>query len=191
MSHIKRLESQVRQYKLQNDHLSSQVRNIELLNEEKKSLEMQLGMMDSLRKHTAELEIQVSVLQREKCDWAAFLESHVDNVSGTSQASSQRVFDSPSSIGRYMASQQVEVLQSKDREGKVRAEMKAKENYIAQLEDQVGKLETSIGEWKERVDKDRMVSKRIEKSRELMTRELEFLRDQLVRCSLPITIMGF
>lgn len=112
-------------------------------------------------------------------------------MSGTSQASSQRVFDSPSSIGRYMASQQVEVLQSKDREGKVRAEMKAKENYIAQLEDQVGKLETSIGEWKERVDKDRMVSKRIEKSRELMTRELEFLRDQLVRCSLPITIMGF
>lgn len=169
------LEQEVKRLRKENDHFRTQFQNIEILREEKQSLENKLSLMESLRKKLAELEVSNTLLMKEKASWASYFSD------GTNKSLLPRDAPaSPMAVSRLVASLQMDLAQAKEKHGALLAEIKAKESVIGELEQHSLTLETKLGEWMEKYDKDLKLLKRLEKGRALAQKEIEFLREQLV-----------
>ncbi|EST09217.1 Spindle assembly checkpoint component Mad1 [Kalmanozyma brasiliensis GHG001] len=74
-SHLRKLEAENAHLVAENGRLSGQASNVELLKEEKRSLEVKLRTLDSLRDQLAAAETLVTELQEKESNWDAMLRS--------------------------------------------------------------------------------------------------------------------
>ncbi|TPX39288.1 hypothetical protein SeLEV6574_g07322 [Synchytrium endobioticum] len=166
--HIQKLEATNKQ--LQDDNASFRIHreNIERLHEENARLEAQLALMNDLRKRCAELEVEVAKLQGEKLRWTTFLEKQ-DNTG----------MDSPYALSKELAKNRMEIVILKDRIGEHGAKMKAKDQYISQLEHQAHEFDSKLRQVEEQYISELRTSKRLERASAFAQRETEVLREQL------------
>lgn len=147
--------------------------NVELLKEEKLSLESKVRRMDALRRNLAEVEGEVAILQRERDEWAVYLKN-VQNEDGSEK------FESPAQLARSLASARIEIASLEEKLESSAANLKLRDELMVKLEARVQELETeTVPKWKRETETLRSRLQNIERMRNLDQKELGMLREQI------------
>jgi len=176
VAHIKKLEACNRKQAADLDYLKKLHDNVEVVKEEKRSLEIKLAGMEELRNELGEARIQRQRLEDERRAWTAYLSSQSDT-------DGEIEFNSPESLARAFVEERLQRAVIVERLGAVEAELSGKDGVIENLENEklnlvaeIEKLQTSgteggMGDVKVRL--------RLERQRALAVKEVEYLRAQL------------
>lgn len=147
--------------------------NVELLKEEKLSLESKVRRMDALRRTLAETEAEVALLQRERDEWAVYLKS-------SQNEDESEKFETPAQLARSLASAKIEIASLKEKLESSAANLKLRDELMQKLEARVQELETEIlPKWKGETETLRRRLENIERMRSLDQKELGMLREQI------------
>ncbi|TDZ17261.1 Spindle assembly checkpoint component MAD1 [Colletotrichum orbiculare MAFF 240422] len=171
VTHIRHLEATNREQLSELKHLRQIHRAVEVVEEEKRSLQRKLEAAQSLEAELAEARIQRQRLEDERLAWTAYLAS-----TGT-----ESEFDSPEAVARALIQERYTSASHVERVGAHQAELAAQENAVNSLQQEVTALKTQLTEAKsaattQNVDKTRL---RTERQRVLAVKEVEYLRAQL------------
>lgn len=147
-------------------------RNFEVLEEQKTSLESRLIMMEVLREELSEKELQLTILRNEKKAWSAFLEDNEGFLSG---------LNSPQEIAHALMGKRVENAELVERLGRVEPELAERDEIIERVEKEKEEVKNELEKVVESYKKLHTSRARIERNRQLALREVQMLRDQLVR----------
>lgn len=151
-------------------------KNFEVLEEQKASLERKLGMMEVVREEVSEKELQLTILRNEKKAWSAFLENNEGSLSG---------LNSPQDIAHALMESRVEKAELVERLGRVEPELAERDEIIERAEKEKEEVKNELEKVIESYKKLYTSRARIERNRQLALREVQMLRDQLVR-ALPL-----
>ncbi|KAF8940189.1 coiled-coil domain-containing protein mad1 [Dissophora ornata] len=168
VAYIKQLEGTNRQLTTDCKHFKEMYRNVEVLKEEKTSLEQKLKMLDDLRVKCGMLEVQKEVFVKEKMQWTAFLER-----------SDMTDFNSPYDLAKTVASLRGEKAALLEVKGELEAALKYRDNQIEQLESQIEDLKNSLVNQEEFCKKQASIARQHERTKELALRQVESLKQQL------------
>lgn len=147
--------------------------NVELLKEEKLSLESKVRRMDALRRTLADTEGEVAILQRERDEWAVYLKSS-QNETG------EEKFESPAQLARSLASARIEIASLEEKLESSAANLKLRDELMQKLEARVQELESEIlPKWKGETETLRRRLEILERMRNLDQKELGMLREQI------------
>ncbi|KAG5984460.1 hypothetical protein E4U55_004680 [Claviceps digitariae] len=173
VQHIRALEATNRDQLVELKHLRAVSKAVEVVEEEKRSLQRKLESAETLEAELAETRLQRQRLQDERLAWAAYLKRSSD--SGDDE------FDSPEAMARALVEERLTTASYLEQLGALRAEMSAQQNTIcslqderAQLKEQVECAKTAAGTLS--TDKARM---RVDRQRVLALKEVEYLRAQI------------
>jgi mitotic spindle assembly checkpoint protein MAD1 len=169
--HIRGLEATNREQAAELKHMRKVQRSIEMVEEEKKSLEMKLQMMKDVERQLNVVQVQKQALEDEKRSWTSFLESE----------GQENEFDSPEAMVRALIQERIEKASLLDTIGKTTPDLLEKDEIIKSLEDDKIKLQQEV-EKLSKSDKTTFDSKtlqRIERQKALAVKEVEYLRAQL------------
>lgn len=175
VAHIRSLEATNREQLSELKHLRQIHRAVEVVEEEKRSLQRKLETARSLETELAEAHIQRQRLEDERIAWTGYLAS-TDNGSGDLE------FDSPEAVARALVEQRYENAAQLDKMGSLQAELAAQESSIKSCQEEVTTLKSQLAEARsaattpQNVDKTRL---RTERQRVLAIKEVEYLRAQL------------
>lgn len=167
VNHIKTLESTNRKQNAELKTLRETNRSLELVEEEKRSLEGKVKVMDELREALSTAELRISVLQDEKNAWESYFQSE------------GLEFDSPQSLARALVVERVEKVGLLDKVGRLGPEVIEKENMIRELELETRSLTEELVKLKEATSQDSRARARLERQKNSALSEAEFLREQL------------
>ncbi|KAJ3107466.1 Mitotic spindle assembly checkpoint protein MAD1 [Phlyctochytrium planicorne] len=142
--------------------------NAERLKEEKLSLVNQLQNTNHLREKLAEAELELSRLLAEKKRWSEFLQK--DDCAG---------YDSPYALSKSLARERLDLAVAMERLGGEAATQKGMRVYIAQLEKDLSEVRQEVTELKLKYESTMKTQKRNEKTRDLLQKEIQCLREQL------------
>ncbi|KAF8943295.1 coiled-coil domain-containing protein mad1 [Haplosporangium gracile] len=168
VAYIKQLEGTNRQLTAECKHLKDTYRNVEVLKEEKLSLEQKLKLMDELRIKCGKYEVQNGVLLREKEQWAAFLEK-----------SDKTDFNSPYELAKTIAALRGDKAALVEVRAEFQEAFKSRDAYIEQLEQHLSELKTKLVEQEEFCLKQSSITRRHEMIRDFALRQVESLKEQL------------
>ncbi|KAG0215885.1 coiled-coil domain-containing protein mad1 [Mortierella sp. NVP41] len=168
VAYIKQLEGSNRQLSAECKHLKETYRNVEVLKEEKLSLEQKLKLMDDLRNKCGKYEVQNGVLLKEKEQWAAFLEK-----------SDKRDFNSPYALAKTIATLRGDKAALLEVRNEFEEALKSRDAYIEQLESQLSGLKTKLVEQEEFCAKQSSITRRHEMTKDFALRQVESLKEQL------------
>ncbi|WDK17002.1 spindle assembly checkpoint component mad1-like protein [Colletotrichum graminicola] len=171
VAHIRNLEATNREQLSELKHLRQIHRAVEVVEEEKRSLQRKLEAAQSLEAELAEAHIQRQRLEDERLAWTGYLAS-----TGT-----KLEFDSPEAVARALIEQRYETASQLDRVGSLQAELAAQESALKSVQEENAKLKSQLTEARsvatsQNVDKTRL---RTERQRVLAVKEVEYLRAQL------------
>ncbi|KJZ70228.1 hypothetical protein HIM_10376 [Hirsutella minnesotensis 3608] len=173
VQHIRALEATNRDQLSELKQLRAVNKAVQVVEEEKRSLQRKLEAAEAIETELAETRLQRQRLQDERLAWTAYL----NNASETGGDE----FDSPEAMARALVQERLTTASYADQLGAVRAELSALENTIqtlkgerAELKDQLESAKTSAGAAS--TDKARM---RLDRQRLLALKEVEYLRAQL------------
>ncbi|KAK2616892.1 coiled-coil domain-containing protein mad1 [Conoideocrella luteorostrata] len=173
VQHIRALEATNRDQLSELKHLRAINKAVEVVEEEKRTLQRKLEAAESLEAELAEARLQRQRLEDEQLAWTAYLKSSSDM--------GDKEFDSPEAMARALVEERLTTATYVEQLGVLRAEMAAQQNKIqslqderAQLKEQVENARTSAGALS--TDKARM---RIDRQRVLALKEVEYLRAQM------------
>ena len=173
VAHIKKLEALNREQHAELKQYRKIHKSIEVVEEEKRTLEGRVRMMNDLRRELSEAQLKRQLLEDEKKSWTAYLESET-STKGELQ------FDSPEDLARAFFRERIENASLLERLGAVQPELSVKDENIKILEDEkakvlgeLQKLRTSGG------GGDSKIRARLERQKALATKEVEYLRAQL------------
>ncbi|KAK1658227.1 spindle assembly checkpoint component MAD1 [Colletotrichum godetiae] len=175
VAHIRSLEATNREQLSELKHLRQIHRAVEVVEEEKRSLQRKLEAARTLETELAEAHIQRQRLEDERIAWTGYLAS-TDNGSGDLE------FDSPEAVARALVEQRYENAAQLDKMGSLQAELAAQESSIKSREEEITTLKSQLTEARsaattpQNVDKTRL---RTERQRVLAVKEVEYLRAQL------------
>ena len=177
VTHLRELETTNRDQNAELQYLRKVQKNVQVVEEQKRSLENQLRLAEGLEAQINTLEIQKQVLEDERQSWSALLE---DN-GHTSE------FDSPEAVVRALVEAQIEKANFIDRLGAVEAQYLEKDEAIKALEDQTTKLRQELETARAASSTstaasgafDARARARLERQRALAVKEVEYLRAQL------------
>lgn len=177
VSHIKKIEASNRKQAAELEHYKQLHKSIEIVEEEKRSLQRKLDSMDGLQNELGEAQIQRQRLEDERLAWTAYLQSQAG-------ADGEAEFDSPEALARAFIEERLRTATLIERTGSLETELLEKDGIIQSLEsqksnlaEQIEKLKTTggsssaAGENKARL--------RLERQRALAIKEVEYLRAQL------------
>ncbi|RUS21761.1 spindle assembly checkpoint component Mad1 [Endogone sp. FLAS-F59071] len=159
VAHVKSLEKQNRGLNQELKHYKELYQNIEILREQKTSMQSELSRMDQLRHRLGELEVENTLLKKEK----------KDNTD----------FDSPYDMAKTLASQRYEIAGLLEKQGILAADVKSRDAYIEKVEGYMQEFKEKYMSLDERYQKELRSMKRLEKSKQLAQKEIGFLREQL------------
>ena len=172
VNHIRNLETTNRKQNTELDHLRKIQKNVEVIEEQKRSLENQLQLMKGVESELSTVQIQKQLLEDERGSWASLLQ---DN-------DQQAEFDSPEAVVKALLQEQIEKATLVDKLGSVDAQFLEKDEVIkgletekANLRQELDKLRTSGGA----PAADSRLKLRLERQRALAVKEVEYLRAQL------------
>ncbi|KUL88672.1 hypothetical protein ZTR_05175 [Talaromyces verruculosus] len=174
VAHIKNLESTNREQTTELRHLRKVQKNVEVVEEQKKSLENQLQMMSTLEAELGNVQIQKRVLEDERRSWSSMLESNGDLAD----------FDSPEAVVRALVEERIEKLTLIDKLGSVEPQLLEKDEIIQGLETEKRQLKQEIEKLRSAASApggamDTRAKLRLERQRALAVKEVEYLRAQL------------
>ena len=173
VAHIKKLEALNREQHTELKQYRKIHKSIEVVEEEKRTLEGKVRMMNDLRRELSEAQLKRQLLEDEKKSWTAYLESET-STKGELQ------FDSPEDLARAFVRERIENASLLERLGAVQPELSVKDENIKILEDEKAKL---LGELQKLRTSggggDSKVRARLERQKALATKEVEYLRAQL------------
>ncbi|KAJ5987480.1 hypothetical protein N7451_011845 [Penicillium sp. IBT 35674x] len=177
VTHLRELETTNRDQVAELQHLRKVQKNVQVIEEQKRSLENQLQLMKGVEAEFETLQIQKQILEDERQSWASLLEENDQPAE----------FDSPEAIVKALVQERIEKATFIDRLGTVDAQFLEKDEAIKALEDERLKLKqeletaratasTSVGA---PAAADARARARLERQRVLAVKEVEYLRAQL------------
>ncbi|KAL0930449.1 spindle assembly checkpoint component mad1 [Colletotrichum truncatum] len=171
VTHIRNLEATNREQLSELKHLRQIHRAVEVVEEEKRSLQRKLEAAQSLETELAEARLQRQRLEDERLAWTAYLAS-----TGT-----EAEFDSPEAVARALIQERLSSASHVEKIGALQAELASQESVLSSLQQEHATLKSQLAEAKtaattQNVDKARL---RTERQRVLAVKEVEYLRAQL------------
>jgi mitotic spindle assembly checkpoint protein MAD1 len=174
VTHIRKLESNNRTYLAELQEFRKSRKSIEIVEEEKRSLEAKVKRMDQLSNEINEVKMRNEALESERSSWTSYLES---------QSDSDLQFDSPEELARAFMKERVERTALVERLGAVQPELNVKESTIESLEQEKAHLQSELQKLKstptEAPATDSKTRVRLERQKNLAVKESEYLRAQL------------
>lgn len=172
VNHIRSLEATNRKQNTELDHLRKISKNVEVIEEQKRSLENQLQLMKGVESELGTVQIQKQLLEDERTSWTSLLQENDQPAE----------FDSPEAVVKALLQERIEKATLFDRLGTVEAQFLEKDEAIKNLEiekanlrQEMEKLRTAGGG----AATESRVKLRLERQRALAVKEVEYLREQL------------
>jgi len=174
VTHIRTLEAANREQAAELKHFKRLHKSVEVVEEEKRSLQRKLESLEGLENDLGEARIQRQRLEDERLAWTAYLQSQA----GTD---GQLEFDSPEALARALVEGRIQAASMLDRIGNLEAESSGKDVVIQGLEAEKLKLSAEMEKLKTSitVSSSNKVQVRLERQRALAIKEAEYLRAQL------------
>ena len=176
--HITKIEALNRKQVAELEHYRQLHKSIEIVEEEKRSLQRKVDSMDGLRNELGEAQIQRQRLESERLAWTGYLESQAG-------ADGNAEFDSPETLARAFIEERLRTATLIERIGTLEPEVLEKDGIIQSLDSQkselakqVAKLQTTGGTIVSGAG-DNKARLRLERQRALAIKEVEYLRAQL------------
>ncbi|KAL2164923.1 hypothetical protein VTH06DRAFT_219 [Thermothelomyces fergusii] len=159
-------------------HLRQIHKAVEVVEEEKRSLQRKLEALESIQQELDEERRQRQRLEDERRSWAAYLQG------GEPGADGQDEFSSPEDVARALVEERLRSASLVEKLGALQPEIADRDNIIRSLEDERAKLLDQIEKLRAAAggsgaagnDKARA---RLERQRALAQKEVEYLRAQL------------
>ncbi|CAI6334612.1 unnamed protein product [Periconia digitata] len=175
VTHIKKLETLTREQSNELKQYRKQHKAIEVVEEEKRSLQTKLRLVDELQRQLSEAERRKQALEDERNSWTSYLENEVE---GDTQ------FDTPEDLARAFIQVRFDKTDLMNRLGEIQPELTVKESNIQALEDEKAKLQAEIQQLKtagsSAPDSNEAKARtRLERQKVLLAKELDFLRAQM------------
>lgn len=174
VNHIRNLETANREQTAELRHVRKIQKNVEVVEEQKKSLENQLQLMKGLESELGTVQIQKQVLEDERSSWTSLLQ-------GNDQSAD---LDSPDAVVKALLQEQIEKASFVDKLGTVEAQFLEKDEIIQALESEkthlrqeLAKAQSAGGAGNNMADS--RAKSRLERQRALAVKEVEYLRAQL------------
>jgi mitotic spindle assembly checkpoint protein MAD1 len=173
VGHIKKLEVTNREQAAEIKHLKQIHKSVEVVEEEKRSLQRKLDAMDGLENELGEARIQRQRLEDERLAWTAYLQSEAG-------ADGQLEFDSPEALARALVAERLQTATLVERIGGLEPELSSKDTIIQSLETEKFKLAAEVEKLKSSGGSGNSKAQlRLERQRALAIKEAEYLRAQL------------
>jgi mitotic spindle assembly checkpoint protein MAD1 len=173
VAHIKNLEVTNREQAAEIKHFKQIHKTVEIVEEEKRSLQRKLDAMDGLENELGEARIQRQRLEDERLAWTSYLQSEA-GVDG------QPEFDSPEALARALVAERLQTATLVERIGGLEPELSSKDSIIQFLEAEKSKLATEIEKLRSSGGSGSSKAQlRLERQRALAVKEAEYLRAQL------------
>lgn len=175
VNHIRNLETTNREQSAELRHLRKVQRNVEVVEEQKKSLENQLQLMKGVEAELGTLQIQKQVLEDERQSWSSLLQDNDQSPE----------YDSPEAVVKALLKEQLEKASAIDKLGSVEAQFLEKDELIRSLETERSNLKQEVEKLRAAGTTtggsmvDSRVKARLERQRALAQKEVEYLRAQL------------
>ncbi|RDL33795.1 uncharacterized protein BP5553_08163 [Venustampulla echinocandica] len=174
VTHIRTLEATNREQAAELKHFKRLHKSVEVVEEEKRSLQRKLDAMEGLENELGEARIQRQRLEDERLAWTAYLKSEAS-------PDGELEFDSPEELARALIAERLRTATLVERVGAIEAELSGKDLAIQTLEAdkstwsaQNEKAKTATG-----AAGDNKALLRLERQRALAIKEAEYLRAQL------------
>lgn len=172
--HMKNLETTNREQVVELRHLRKIQKNVEVVEEQKKSLENQLQLMKEVESELGTVQIQKQILEDERSSWTSLLQDNDQPAE----------FDSPDAVVKALLQERIEKAAFVDKLGTVEAQFLEKDELIKSLEtdrktlrQELAKLQAAGGAANTMTDS--RIKARLERQRALAVKEVEYLRAQL------------
>ncbi|KAG9231479.1 spindle assembly checkpoint component Mad1 [Amylocarpus encephaloides] len=175
VTYIRSLEASNRGQAAELKHFKRLHKSVEVAEEEKRSLQRRLDMMEGLENGLGEAKIQRQRLEDERLAWTAYLQSQAG-------PDGKLEFDSPEALARALVEERVHTATAIERLGILEAESSEKDVNIQTLETEKSDLSARIARLQQSGGNAAVESKallRVERQRALAVKEAEFLRAQL------------
>ncbi|RKF83834.1 Spindle assembly checkpoint component MAD1 [Golovinomyces cichoracearum] len=174
VSHIKRQELKNRELMSELNHFKQIHKSVEVVEEEKMTLQRRLDAKEGLELELEEAKTQRQRLEDERSAWTAYLQSQAG-------PNGEVEFDSPEAIARALNSERLNTATLLERIGSLNQDLSNKECIIQNIEkdkqnlkEELEKLKTSGAE--KNLGK---LQLRLERQKNLAIKEAEYLRAQL------------
>ncbi|KAF1848460.1 mitotic spindle assembly checkpoint protein-like protein MAD1 [Cucurbitaria berberidis CBS 394.84] len=178
VAHIKKLETLTREQNTELKQYRKQHKAIEVVEEEKRSLQTKLRMMDDVQRQLGEAQLRKQFLEEERDSWTSYLEAEADRH-GEIQ------FETPEDLARAFIQERIERTDLLNRLGEMKPELTVKEANIQALQEEKAKLQTEIQQLKASGTNgapnasESKARARLERQKALAVKEVEFLRAQV------------
>ncbi|CAG8908177.1 unnamed protein product [Penicillium egyptiacum] len=177
VNHIRELESANRDQTAELRHLRKVSKNVEVIEEQKRSVENQLQLMKGFEAELNTVQIQKQILEDERQSWISLLQ-------GNDQPAE---FDSPDAVVRAVVQGRIEIATLLDRLGSVDAQLLEKDEAIKSLESGKNNLQQELDKLRVATSAsaggpgavEGRLRARLERQRALAVKEVEYLRAQL------------
>ncbi|KAH6659216.1 spindle assembly checkpoint component Mad1 [Truncatella angustata] len=174
VSHIRSLEAKTSKQHAELTHLRQIHKAVEVVEEEKRSLQRKLEVAQSLETELTEAKIQRQRLEDERLAWTSYLQN-------ASETEGVMEFDSPEAVARALVQERYNSASLIEKIGEVQPQIAERDEIIKSLENEKGSLAAQLEKLKTTAapvsaDKARA---RIERQRALAAKEVEYLRAQL------------
>lgn len=175
VSHIRRLETTNREQLGELRRLREAQRSVQLVEEQKHGLEIELQVLKDVERQLGEAQIQKEILEDEKRTWTTLLESD----------GNESDLNSPEAVVKALIQQRIEYASVMDRLGTVESDLAEKDEIIKSLEGDKASLKAEVDKLKStqaaqvNAVLDNKAYKRLERQRVLAVKEVEYLRAQL------------
>lgn len=178
VTHIKKLETLTKEQNTELKQYRKQHKAIEVVEEEKRSLQTKLRTMDDLQRQLGQAELRKQALEAERDSWTSYLEAEA-GTHGEIQ------FETPEDLARAFIRERIERTDLLNQLGEIRPELTVKEASIQALEEEKTKLQSEIQQLKTTGASvassatDTKARARLERQKALVTKEVDFLRAQV------------
>lgn len=174
VAHIKKLETLTREQNTELKQYRKQQKAIEVIEEEKRTLEVKLRLAAEIQNKLNEAMVRNEALEAERNSWTSYLENEADE---------DAQFETPEDLARAYMRERFEKTDYMNRLGEIKPELSVKEATIQALEDEKAKLQAEIAQLKTAAPTptaDEVKARaRLERQKNLATKEVEFLRAQV------------
>ncbi|KAF4438668.1 mitotic spindle assembly checkpoint protein MAD1 [Fusarium austroafricanum] len=173
VQHIRNLEATNRDQLSELKHLRALSKAVEVVEEEKRSLQRKLESAEIIEAELAEARIQRQRLEDERLAWSAYLK----NAAETDESE----FDSPEAVARALVEERLTTASYVEKLGALQAEITSAQTTIQSLHQEQAQLKNEVENAKSaasatNTDKARL---RLDRQLALAIKEVEFLRAQL------------
>ncbi|PYH48363.1 coiled-coil domain-containing protein MAD1 [Aspergillus saccharolyticus JOP 1030-1] len=175
VNHIRSLETTNREQTTELRHLRKVQKNVEVVEEQKRSLENQLQLMKGVESELGTVQIQMQILEDERRSWTSLLQDNDQPAE----------LDSPELVVKALLQERIEKATLVDKLGSVEAGFLEKEEQIRSLEVEKANMRKEIEILRAAASvaggatAESRTKSRLERQRTLAVKEVEYLRAQL------------